>query len=96
MSTFANPFLTLHHELNQIKTLLLQIQSANEVDYKAKYYTRQEVAEILRCSTQTIDNYIKNGWIEIQDVGKKKKLINHYQIFNDDHSLKELCSNKKA
>ena len=96
MSTYTDPFLSIHNKLSRLTELILEIKNATKEDYSTKFYTRQEVADILRCTVQTVDNYIKNDWIRIKDCGPKKKLIHHYQIFNDDQSLKEFRYKRKA
>lgn len=89
MSTYTDPFLSIHNKLTKLTELVLEIKNAPKEDYSLKYYTRQEAADLCRSSVQSIDNYIKHGWINVEDFGPKKKLINHYQIFNEDQTFKD-------
>lgn len=96
MSSYTDPFLSIHNKLTKLTELVLEIKNAPKEDYSLKYYTREEAAEIGGCSKQTIDNYIKLGWIKSQDFGPKKKLIHHYQIFNEDNTIKSFRYKRKA
>jgi cell fate (sporulation/competence/biofilm development) regulator YmcA (YheA/YmcA/DUF963 family) len=96
MSTYTDPFLSIHNKLTKLTELVLEIKNAPKEDYSTKYYTRHEAAELCRSSVQSIDNYIKYGWINVEDFGPKKKLIHHYQIFNEDNSLKDFKYKRKA
>ena len=96
MSTYTDPFLSIHNELAKLKELVLEIKNAPKEDYTTKYYTRQEAADLFRCSVQSIDNYIGYGWIKAEDFGPAKKLIHHYQIFNEDNSIKQFKYKRKA
>lgn len=96
MSTYTDPFLSIHNKLTKLTELVLEIKNAPKEDYSLKYYTRQEAADLCRSSVQSIDNYIKYGWIKVEDLGPKKKLIHHYQIFNEDQTLKEFRYKRKA
>ena len=96
MSTYTDPFLSIHHKLTKLTELVLEMKNAPKEDYSTKYYTRQEAADIFRSSIQSIDNYIKNGWINAEEFGPAKKLIHHYQIFNDDNSIKQFKYKRKA
>lgn len=95
MSTYTDPFLSIHNKLARLTELVLEIKNAPKEDYSTKYYTRQEAADICRSSVQSIDNYIKNGWIKAEDFGPAKKLIHHHQIFNEDNTIKQFKYRRK-
>jgi hypothetical protein len=96
MNRYTDPFIPIFNELSELKKIVLEIKNAPKEDFSLKYYTREECANFLSCSKQTIDNYDKNGWIKIEDFGPRKKLIQHYQIFNQDNSLKNFKYKRKA
>lgn len=96
MKSIHNPFEVLSQQMSEIKDMLIEIRDQPKEDYSTKYYTRKEVAEIIRRSIQTIDNYIERGMIKVEMVGERGKLIHHYEIFNKDNSLKELTYKRKA
>jgi len=94
MNSLNNPFEVLLHQMSELKKIALDIRDLPKVDYTTKYYTRKEVAQICRCSIQTVDNYIEYGFIDAEEFGIKGKLIHHYQIFNKDNSLKSFKKKK--
>lgn len=96
MSTYTDPFLSIHNKLAKLTELVLEIKNAPKEDYSLKYYTRQEAADLCRVSKQSIDNYVKSGWIKIENFGPKKKVIHHYQIFNEDNTLKKFKYKRNA
>lgn len=96
MSQYVDPFKPIFNELSELRKLIIEIKNSPKEDYTLKYYTRKEVSEITRSSIQSIDNYIFKGWITIEKFGPKKKLIHHYQIFNEDQSLKDFKYKRKA
>lgn len=96
MKAIHNPYEALLNEISELKKIVLDIRDLPKEDYTTKYYTRKEVAEICRCSIQTVDNYIKDGYIEAENFGLKGVLIHHYEIFNQDNSLKKIKTKRKA
>jgi hypothetical protein len=57
-----------------------------EISYK-KYITRDEAAEILRASRETISNYVKRGWLINHGKGRqhlflKEEVISAQQTIN--------------
>lgn len=96
MRSIYNPYETILNEMSELKKIVLDIRDLPKEDYTTKYYTRKEVAEICRCSVQTVDNYIKIGHIIAENFGVKGVLIHHYQIFTKDNSLKDLKYKRKA
>ena len=96
MNTYTDPFLSIHNKLSKLTELILEIKNAPKEDYTTKYYTRKEAADLLKSSIQSIDNYIKNGWIKAEKVGPSKKLIHHHEIFNDDNTIKNFKYRRKS
>ena len=96
MSQYIDPFKPIFNELSELRKLIIEIKNSPKEDYTLKYYTRKEVSVLTHCSIQTIDNYIDKGWIAIEKFGPKKKLIHHFQIFNEDQSLKDFKYKRKA
>lgn len=92
----SHPYEDVLNELASLKKILLQIKNAPSEDLITKYYTRKEISILLKSSIQTIDNYIDKGWIVIEEFGPKKKLIHHFQIFNEDQTLKNFKYKRKA
>lgn len=95
MKSIYNPHETVLQELSELKKLIIQIRDEPKEDFTFKFYTRKEASVILRTTTQSIDAYGRNGWIVIEDLGPKGKLINHYQIFNRDNSIKQFKYKRK-
>ncbi|OSY88516.1 hypothetical protein WH52_07125 [Tenacibaculum holothuriorum] len=93
--SYIDPFGQIFNQLNELKKIVLEIKEKPK-DYSLNYYTRAEAAQLLKLSKQSIDNYINDGRIEVQEVGPKRKLIHHYQIFNKDQSLKNFKYKRKA
>ena len=89
MRAIHNPYEFLLNEVSELKKLLIEIKNKPKEDFTLKYYTRKEAALLLRTTTQTIKSYIEKGWIKKENVGPRKQLIHHYQIFNEDNSIKE-------
>jgi len=96
MKAIHNPYEALLQQMSELKKIVLDIRDLPKEDYTTKYYTRKEVAEICRCSIQTVDNYITKGHIIAENFGVKGVLIHHFQIFNKDNSLKEFKHKRKA
>ena len=86
----VNPFEILSNQLADIKKLLIDIKYSPKEDYSNKYYSLHETANLLNVNYQSVRNYIASGLIEAKHVGKRKKLVHHYSIFNEDGTLKEL------
>ena len=91
-----NPFTILENQISEVKKNVLEIKYAPKEDYSIKFYTPKEAGEIIRKSDQTIKNYAKKGWIKIEGSGPREKLINHYQIFNEDNTLKQFPPKRNA
>lgn len=92
----SNPFTILENQISDIKRIVLEIKNTPREDYSIKYYSLKEAGEIIKKSDQTLKNYAKKGWIRIEGSGPREKLINHYQIFNKDNSLKQFPPQRKA
>lgn len=96
MDRYIDPFKPIFNELSELKRLVLEIKNAPREDFTFKYYTRKEAASLSSSSIQTIDNYIDKGWIKVEEFGPRKKLIHHYQIFNEDGTLKSFRYKRKS
>ncbi|WP_047789883.1 hypothetical protein [Tenacibaculum mesophilum] len=93
----SHPYEDVLVSLNELKkTVNSLVSSIKKEDHINKYYTRKEVSILTKSSIQTIDNYIDKGWIKVELFGPKKKLIHHYQIFNEDQTLKNFKYKRKA
>ena len=64
-----NPFETFAQDLTEIKDLLYKISEPKEEEVP-QHYTVKETAVILKCSEQSIHNYIKKGFLSAQKVGR--------------------------
>ncbi len=91
-----NPFTIINDQLTELRKLVLEIKNSPKEDYTNKYYTYQQVAELLHVDYQSIRNYVNAGFLNAEEVGPRKKLIHHYQIFNEDQSLKNFKYKRKA
>ncbi len=96
MRAIHNPFEFLINEVSEVKKLLIELKDKPKENYNLCYYSRKETSAIVKCSIQTIDNYIDKGWILVEKFGPKKKLIHHFQIFNEDQTLKNFKYKRKA
>lgn len=96
MKAIQNPYEFLLNEMSEVKRLLLEIKNAPKEDYSNKYYTYQQVADLLHVNYQSIRNYVNSGMLVAEDVGLRKKVIHHYQIFNDDNTLKIFKYKRKS
>ncbi|MDW5288858.1 hypothetical protein [Formosa sp. PL04] len=91
-----NPFTIINDQLTELRKLVIEIKNSPKEDFTHKYYTYHQAAELLHVDYQSIRNYVNLGYIEAEEIGPRKKLIHHYQIFNDDQSLKEFKYKRKA
>ena len=96
MRDVHNPFEIIDNRLSNIEKLVREIKNAPREDYSIKYYTKKEVAVLFRTTVQTISNYIKRGWLKAEQFGPRLNLIQHYQIFNEDQTLKNFKYKRKA
>lgn len=83
-----NPFTAITEQLVDLRKLILEIKTQQQEDFSNKYYTYQQVANLLHVDYQTIRNYVTAGFIECKKIGPRKKLIHHFEIFNEDKTLK--------
>lgn len=93
---YRDPFGYIFKEISEVKKLILDIKNTPKEDYSNKYYTFQQAADLLHVDYQSIRNYVNSGFINAESIGPRKKLIHHYQIFKDDHTLKEFKYKRKA
>ena len=76
-------------ELKQmIREVLLETKTdKNDAPVEVKYYTREQVCEILHISLSTLDTYVKKGAITCSRVGKRV-------LFTQDDIDKALGKNR--
>ncbi|MFK5958459.1 MAG: hypothetical protein QM495_06240 [Lutibacter sp.] len=96
MRAIHNPYEFLVNEMAEVKKLLLELKNKPREDYTNKYYTYHQVADLLHVDYQSIRNYVNAGFIEAEEFGPRKKLIHHFQLFNEDQSLKNFKYKRKA
>jgi len=96
MDRHYDPFLNINNQLSELKKLMLEIKNSPKEDYTNKYYTFQQVADLLHVDYQSVRNYVNSSYIKAETFGLRKKLIHHYEIFNEDQSLKEFKYKRKA
>lgn len=96
MRAIHNPYEQLINDISEVKKLLIELKNTPKEDYTNKYYTYHQVAELLHVDYQSIRNYVSAGYIEAEEFGPRKKLIHHYQIFNEDQTLKNFKYKRKA
>ena len=89
MKAIYNPHETVLQELSELKKLVIQIRDQPKEDYSLKFYTPLEISKLTKTSIQSIRSYIKKGWINDVKFGPRKNLINHYEIFNEDQTIKQ-------
>ena len=91
-----NPFTIINDQLTELRKLVIEIKNSPKEDFTHKFYTYNQAAELLHVDYQSIRNYVNLGYIEAEEIGPRKKLIHHYQIFNEDQSLKNFKYKRKA
>ncbi|GFD73886.1 hypothetical protein KUL113_33060 [Tenacibaculum sp. KUL113] len=94
--TYTDPFSHIFDQLRELKSLIIDIKNTPKEDYSKKYYTYHQVADLLHVDYQSIRNYVSSGMITAKEIGPRKKLIHHYQIFNEDQTLKNFKYKRKA
>jgi len=95
-NTYRDPFGHIFSQLSELKKIVLEIKNAPKEDYSNKYYTYHQVADLLHVDYQSVRNYVSSGMLKAEEIGPRKKLIHHYQIFNEDQSLKNFKYKRKA
>ena len=95
MRDLHNPFEVIDHRLSNIEKLVREIKNAPKEDYSNKYYTYHQVAELLHVDYQSVRNYVNAGYIVAEEFGPRRKLIHHYQIFNEDNTIKNFKYRRK-
>lgn len=96
MRAINNPYEYLINEFSEVKKLLIELKNKPQEDFSTKYYTYQQVADLLHVNYQSIRNYVNANYIHAEEFGPRKKLIHHFQIFNEDNSLKNFKYKRKA
>ena len=95
MNRHYDPFLNINNQLTELKKLMLEIKNAPKEDFTNKYYTYQQVSKLLHVDYKSIRNYVSQDFLQAEEVGPRKKLIHHYQIFNEDQTLKNFKYKRK-
>lgn len=95
MKAIHNPYEFLINEVSEVKKLLIELKNTPKEDYSNKYYTYHQVAELLHVDYQSIRNYVSSGFLKAEKIGPRKKLIHHYQIFNENQTLKNFKYKRK-
>lgn len=83
----SNPFEELNLRLDAIENLILDFCIKSEEE-KPENYTVKEAANILKCSEQSIHNYIKKGFLPAKKIGRNL-LIKSSDV---DEALKDVKS----
>lgn len=94
-ANYFDPFGHIFSQLSELKNIVLEIKNAPKEDFSNKYYTYQQVADLLHVNYQSIRNYVNSGLINAESLGPRKKRIHHFQIFNEDQTLKEFKYKRK-
>lgn len=94
-ANYTDPFGHIFKQLSELKNIVLEIKNAPKEDFSNKYYTYQQVADLLHVNYQSIRNYVNSGLINAENLGPRKKRIHHFQIFNEDQTLKEFKYKRK-
>tara|TARA_R110002074_G_scaffold287618_1_gene459344 strand:- start:263 stop:535 length:273 start_codon:yes stop_codon:yes gene_type:complete len=84
-----NPFATLEKRLSNIEDILLDIKHKPKEDLTNKRYSIKEAAKILGVIPLTVRNYIKNGNLKAERLGRKY-YIKHSDLFNSFNEVKSL------
>ena len=94
-ANYSDPFGHIFRQLSELKNIVLEIKNAPKEDYTNKYYSYQKVANLFEVDYQSIRNYVNSGFIKAESFGPRKKRIHHFEIFNEDQTLKEFKYKRK-
>ncbi len=84
-----NPFETISARLSNIEDLLIDIKHTPKEDLSNKRYSIKEASKIVGVIPLTIRNYIKNGTLKAEQLGRKY-YIRHSDLFNSFNEVKSL------
>jgi excisionase family DNA binding protein len=84
-----NPFNSLEKRLANIEDILFDIKHSPKEDFSNKRYSIKEAAAILRVIPLTVRNYIKNGNLKAEQLGRKYYIL-HSDLFNSFNEVKSL------
>jgi excisionase family DNA binding protein len=84
-----NPFNSLEKRLANIEDILLDIKHSPKEDFSNKRYSIKEVSDILGVIPHTVRNYIKNGNLKAEQLGRKYYIL-HSDLFNSFNEVKSL------
>ena len=65
-----NPFEIIEQKLSNLERLFLEFKNKPAPQVRPEHYTVKEAARVLKCSEQSIHNYIKKGFLKAQKVGR--------------------------
>jgi hypothetical protein len=94
-ANYTDPFGHIFRQLSELKNIVLEIKNAPKEDYTNKYYSYQKVADLFDVDYQSIRNYVNSGFIKAESFGPRIKRIHHFEIFNEDQTLKEFKYKRK-
>lgn len=84
-----NPFETINARLSNIEDLILDIKHSPKEDFSNKRYSIKEASDILGVIPLTVRNYIKNGNLKAEQLGRKYYIL-HSDLFNSFNEVKSL------
>lgn len=85
----TNPFEQLFAEIRSLQSDVNDLKELSKEDLSQKLYTKKEAASILKVSEQTISNYIREGIIKAEIIGRRVRIY-HYELFNSLEEVKSL------
>lgn len=91
----SNPFASINHQLHRLEELILDVKNQTQKDYSLVKYTKKQVAEFYQVDVQSITNWIDARFINAERCGVRGVRISHYEIFNEDNTLKEFKYRRK-
>lgn len=84
-----NPFEQIFNQLSSLKSEIIELKKDSKEDLSKKLYTKKEAAKILKVSEQSVSNYIKEGKIKAENIGRRVRIY-HYELFNSLEEVKSL------
>ncbi|TVZ23752.1 excisionase family DNA binding protein [Dokdonia sp. Hel_I_63] len=85
----TNPFEQLFAEIRSLKSEIVELKESSKEDLSQKLYTKKEASILLKVSEQTVSNYIKEGIIKAETIGRRVRIY-HYELFNSLEEVKSL------
>lgn len=84
-----NPFEQLYTEIRSLRSEIIELRESSKEDLSQKLYTKKEASKLLKVSEQTVSNYIKEGIIKAEIIGRRVRIY-HYELFNSLEEVKSL------